>query len=301
MNNPFAACALVLLLAALACTTLSPIADNRPQTTAPQAPLPTSHFAPGTSHFGVAGLIPRNFPNSSADDWLNLYETLPETGALLGVYTNWADSPETAGLIPKVVDTEFELAARYGFTPLVALGFHRDTPGGGLEPTLSWMGAGDRDKFRQAAVAIAAQHQPDYLALGVEVNRFYEYDPAAFTTYPFLDHPSPADLPADYYAETAAHTSRPLAFTEIGWPSAPFTTAPDSEYGGSEEEQAVFVRRFFELTSETNLALALWAFPDDLGPTASSNPAMADISLRHNDGTPKPALAVWQEMVGRER
>lgn len=305
---------------------------------------------------GVAGLIPRNFPNPSADDWLNLYEILPETGELLGVYTNWADSPETAGQIPKVVNTEFGLAARYGFTPLIALGFHRDAPGGGLEPTLAWTDAADRDKFTQAAVAIASTYQPAYLALGVEVNRFYEYDPAAFdafvtayadtydgvkavspgtlvfpifqlemtkgggyllgnsetrepqwellgrfgdrldlaafTTYPFLDYASPADLPSDYYAEIAGHTSRPAAFTEIGWPSAPFANAPESAYGGSETEQAEFVRRFFELTTDVNLAVALWAFPYDLG--LATNPAMASVSLRRNDGAPKPALAVWQ-------
>lgn len=245
---------------------------------------------------GVAGLIPRNFPNSSADDWLNLYETLPETGELLGVYTNWADSSETAGQIPGVVSTQFGLAPRYNFTPLVALGFHRDVPGGGLEPTLSWADPIARGQFKQAAVSIAEQYQPAHLALGVEVNRFYEYDPAAFndfvsayagiydaikavsphtlvfpifqlemtkgggyllggseerepqwelldrfgerldlaafTTYPFFDYPSPADLPADYYAEIGTHTPRPLAFTEIGWPSAPLVTAPGSEYGG---------------------------------------------------------------------
>ena len=343
---------------------VTPACSNRQEITTPPIPRATAanSLAPPARGFsmGVAGIIPRNFPNSSADDWLNLYDTLAETGELLGVYTNWTDSPETAGEIPQVVSTAFGLALRYGFTPLVTLGFYRDAPGGGVEPTLSWTNSDDRDKFKQVAVTIAQQYQPRHLALGGEVNRYYEHDPAgfddfvaayaetydaikavspqtlvfpifqlemtkgggylmgrsqerqpqwelldrfgerldlaAFTTYPFLDYAAPADLPEDYYAEIAAHTARLLAFTEIGWPSALLDTAPDSEYGGSEEEQVAFVHRFFQLTSDTNLALALWAFPHDLG-LASPNSAMASIALRHNDGTPKPALAAWQERV----
>ena len=353
---------ILLVVAPLACSTGQEI------TTAPTSgaatPILRATTTPSPSPparsflLGVAGIIPRNFPNSANDDWLNLYDTLPETGELLGVYTNWADSPETAGEVPNVVSTAFGLAPRYGFTPLVGLGFYRDAPGGGLEPTLSWTNSSDRGKFRQVAVAIAQQYQPKHLALGGEVNRYYEHDSAgfedfvtayaetydaikvvspetlvfpifqlemtkggaflmggsqerqpqwelldrfgerldlaAFTTYPFLDYAAPADLPEDYYTEIAAHTARPLAFTEIGWPSAPLDTAPDSEYGGSQEEQVAFVHRFFQLTAGTDLALALWAFPHDLG-LASPNSAMASIALRHNDGTPKPALAVWKE------
>jgi hypothetical protein len=312
---------------------------------------------------GVAGLVPRNFPNSADADWLNLYETLHETGELLGVYTNWTDSPETAGEIPGVVNVAFGLAPRYGFTPLVGLGLYRESSDGGMEPTIAWDDPEDVNKFKQVAVAIAQQHQPVYLALGGEVNRYYEHDPAgfehfvavyaevydavksaspetlvfpvfqlemtkggaylaggsetrqpqwelldrfgtrldlaAFTTYPFLDYGSPADIPEDYYAEIVAHTSRPIALTEIGWPSAPLATDPGSAYGGSPEEQAAFVHRFFQLTADTDLALALWAFPHDLG-SGSPNVAMDAVSLRHNDGTPKPALAVWQEMVNKE-
>lgn len=329
-------------------------------TVAPSSGEPPTRPAPANHTFGVAGLIPRNFPNSSADDWLNLYETLDETGGLLGVYTNWSDSPDTAGSIPKVVRTAFGLAPQYNFTPVVALGFHRDAPGGGLEPTLVLSDAGEREEFKAVAVAIAHTYQPKYLALGVEVNRLYNVDPAgfddyvslyaetydaikaaspdtlvfpifqlelmkgkgyltgnsegrqpqwelldrfdarldlaAFTTYPYFDYGSPADIPADYYSEIAARTTRPLAFTEIGWPSAPLAPAPDSEYGGSEEEQAAFVKRFFGLTANTNLAIALWSFPHDLD-AAPSNAAFDSVSLRRNDGTPKPALAEWLEAI----
>lgn len=340
-----------LMLVALGCGLATP-----PPTQ--QATSTNSPPALDAPKFGVAGLIPRNFPNSSAADWINLYETLPETGELLGTYTAWADSPETAGQVPAVAGTVFELATRYHFTPLVALSFFRDDPDGGLEPLLVLADAGERAKFQQAAVEIASRYSPQFLALGVEVNSYYERDPsdfdnfvslyaatydavkavspatkvftifqyerlrggqffsgdgqnpaqwdllerfggrldlAAFTTYPFLLYASPSDLPADYYTEITRHTSLPVAFTEIGWPSAPFPNAPDLPYGGSEAEQAAFVRHLFELTRDINLALALWSFPHDLG--AQANPAFTSVSLRYNDGRSKPALAVWQDTV----
>ena len=344
---------LLALLAALACGGPTPTAST-PQSTASRQPPAIHH-----PQFGVAGLIPRNFPNSSAADWINLYETLPETGALLGTYTDWTDSPEKAGQIPDVVSTVFELASRYHFTPVIALGFFHDMPNGNLEASLDLADPADRALFKQTAAAVAERYRPPYLALGNEVNRYHEFyttdfenyvtlyaetydavkaispdssvfpifqletlkgngyllgnsetrqpqweildrfgdrlDLAAFTTYPFLDYQSPTAIPDEYYAEIAAHTSKLIAFTEIGWPSAPLITAPDAPYGGSEEEQAEFVRRFFELTSENALALVLWSFPHDLGP--GGHPTFNSVSLRQNDGTPKRALAVWQEAV----
>jgi hypothetical protein len=310
------------------------------------------------ARFGVAGLIPRNFPHASADDWIDLYETLPETGSLLGVYTAWNDSPEKAGNIPAAVSTVFALSERYGFTPVVALNFFDDLPDGSLQASIQLDNLVQRAAFRKAAVAVAEKYHPRYLGLGMEVNRFYEANPvefesfltlyietydavkavspqtnvftiyqlelikgngfllgnsegrpshwellsrfgdrldlAAFTTYPFLDYRSPADIPDDYYTGIAAHTSKPLAFTEIGWPSAPLAPFPDSPFGGSEVEQAGFVARFFNLTSGANLALALWSFPHDLG--EGGHPVFNSVSLRYNNGTPKPALTVWQAM-----
>jgi len=339
------------LLVALGCGLATPPPTQQATSTNPQPALDVPKF-------GIAGLIPRNFPNSTQDDWINLYETLSETGELLGAYTDWTDSPETAGQIPNVVNTVFGLAPRYNFTPLIALGFFRDKPEGGLELSLALANAEEREKFKQVASAIAEKYQPLYLALGIEINRYYEHDStgldafvslyaetyeavkaaspdtlvfpvfqyemlrggefftgdgqnppqwelldlfgdrldlAAFTTYPFLLYTAPSDLPADYYTEIARHTSLPVAFTEIGWPSEPLAPAPDSPFGGSEAEQTTFVRRFFELTRNINLTLSLWSFPHDLGP--QTNPAFTSVSLRYNNGRSKPALAVWQEFV----
>jgi hypothetical protein len=39
--------------------------------------------------------------------------------------------------------------------------------------------------------------------------------------------------------------------------------------------------------------LALWSFPNDVGPAAP--PTFSSIGLRQNDGTPKAALVAWQK------
>ena len=355
MKARFALLIAALLLVALGCDLATPVPTQ-------QATLANPTPTLDAPKFGVAGLIPRNFPDSSAANWINLYETLPETGEMLGVYTAWADSPETAGQVPAVASTIFELAPRYHFTPLFALSFFRDDPDTGLEPLLALADAGDRARFQQVAVEIAGRYSPQFLALGLEVNSYYErgssnfdnfvslyaetydavkavspdtevftifqyerlrggqffsgdvqnpaqwdllerfesrLDLAAFTTYPFLLYTSPSDLPVDYYTEIARHTSLPVAFTEIGWPSEPLGPAPDSPFGGSEAEQAAFVQRFFELITDLDLSLALWSFPYD--PAGQINPAFLSVSLRHNDGVPKPALAIWREMINKNK
>ena len=124
-------------------------------------------------------------------------------------------------------------------------------------------------------------------------------DLAVFTTYPYFDYTSPGDVPDDYYAAISEHTDRPIAFSESGWPSAPLSTAPDSDYGGSEIEQADFVLRLFDLTANLDLGFAVWSFPNDIGPAI--NPAFESVSLRHNDGTPKPALDIWRSIVMQAR
>jgi hypothetical protein len=363
MRQLLLSAAALLLAASCGSGTVSPASTGPAVATASSTTSPTSTASgPGCAlRMGVAGLIPANWPAPSAEDWTAMYESLHETGSLLGIYTNWNDSAEKAGQVPGSIATAFGLAPTYDFTPFAALGFARDVAGG-VEPTVDWTDSAQKEQAQQAAVEVARRFGPAYLGLGVEVNRLFESDPAAFdafvagyaamydaikaaspttlvfpifqlemmkggaylmggsearqpqwalldrfagrmdlaafTTYPFLDAASPADLPDGYYSQIATHTSAPIAFTEIGWPSAPLSTAPTSEYGGSPDEQAAFVRRFFELTQGLDVRAELWAFPNDLNPDFP-NAAMTSVSLRDNHGTAKPALAAWQDEVQR--
>ncbi len=128
------------------------------------------------------------------------------------------------------------------------------------------------------------------------VERFAgKLDLVAFTTYPFLDYKAPADIPDDYFREAAARVRRPIALTEVGWPSRPIAGAEASGYGGTPEEQAEFVRRLFTLLAGVRPSFVLWSFPHDIGPGPSV--AFASVSLRENDGTAKPALEVWRQLT----
>ena len=118
-------------------------------------------------------------------------------------------------------------------------------------------------------------------------------DALGFTSYPYFEYDRPTDVPADYYDEIAAHCSGPVIFTEIGW-----LGAPSGPYPGDEQDQAGFFPRFFELGAGLDLVYAVWLFLHDWD-GQDAMPAFRYIGLRTNDGTPRPADAVWRNAVER--
>ncbi len=307
---------------------------------------------------GVAGLIPRNYPDSSSQDWRNLFEGLSETGNLVGIYTAWTDSASTVGQVPAIISTAYNIQTEFGVRPVLALGYYGEDATGNLIPLIDWQDEAQLNAAVDSARDLAERWQPAYLGLGVEVNRYFEQDPvgfdqyaelysrvyaevkkvsphtsvfpifqyelmrggvffngdtilppewelmdrfagqmdlAAFTTYPYLLYSDPGELPGDYYSEIIRHLSIPIAFTEMGWPSTPILVGQDFAFGGSEVEQSEYIRRFFDLTENLPLEFALWSFPHDL--EGEVNPAFLSLSLRENNGEPKPAFEVWQEFI----
>jgi hypothetical protein len=132
-----------------------------------------------------------------------------------------------------------------------------------------------------------------------ENNRFFliekfddKFDLLVFTTYPWRDYETPADLPSDYYLRLTSYTSKPIAFSEIGWSS-------DSEIGGSEEEQAQFLVRFLELTKGMDLEFVNWLFLHDLSEEAvggAVNRNHLQLGLRENSGEPKEVWEYWEAL-----
>ena len=88
------------------------------------------------------------------------------------------------------------------------------------------------------------------------LDRFPKSDIIAFTTYPGLIYKSPPEIPAGYYTEIGSHTSKPIAFTEIGW----HTDASPAGWESNGAEQAQFVVTFFNLTAGLNKEFAVWNF-----------------------------------------
>ena len=119
-----------------------------------------------------------------------------------------------------------------------------------------------------------------------ELIDLFESDLIAFTTYPGLFYRDPSDIPDDHYSEINYYTSKPVAFTEIGWHSE----ASPQGWESSEQEQAEFIESFFRLTNDIDMKIAIWSFlydPDIIEPFRS-------MGLRRADGTARPAWDVWK-------
>jgi hypothetical protein len=117
------------------------------------------------------------------------------------------------------------------------------------------------------------------------LDRFRETDIVGFTTYPGLVYRAPQDLPADYYSEIRNHTSKPVAFTEIGWHSQDGPPGWES----TEYEQAEFVRTFSALSSSLRPELRLWSFLYD----QDSVVPFSSMGLYSRDGVAKLAWDSW--------
>ena len=131
--------------------------------------------------YGVAGMIPRNFPSSEAADWIAMYEGLGETGGLLGVYGGWTDEQTPPGEIPIVFRSAFGASKDYEFTPVIGLGFFKENVlTGEIYPTIDWSNPEDRQRYIDVAVAIASEHTPPFMIVGAEINRVWEQQSDVF-------------------------------------------------------------------------------------------------------------------------
>ena len=88
------------------------------------------------------------------------------------------------------------------------------------------------------------------------LNDFSSADLLGFTSYPGLIYHSPVDMPSDYYSSITTHTSKPVLFSELGWPSGDVATG----WNSTSELQRQFVARFFELTVGVESRVNVWSF-----------------------------------------
>jgi hypothetical protein len=118
-------------------------------------------------------------------------------------------------------------------------------------------------------------------------------DAIGLTTYPWKHFDDPKDISQDYYTRIEQHTSKPIAFTEIGWTSS-------QESGSSEEEQSRFLLRFLELTKDLDIEMVNWLFlhePELTGIVASvTSPETSTISLKNRDGSRKDIYGLWLDL-----
>jgi len=118
------------------------------------------------------------------------------------------------------------------------------------------------------------------------LDRFPKADIVAFTSYPDLIYKSPSDIPVDYFSSIRDHTTKPIAFTELGWHSA----AEPLSWESSESDQAEFIKTFFTLAKEIKPEFAIWPYLYDPDTTT----IFKSMGLyRRSDGLARPAWKEW--------
>ncbi len=128
------------------------------------------------------GPIPRNFGNATEDDWRDMFEKIKETGEILLAQNPWRDSIETSGQIPEIIALAGLQKNNYCYLPVYGINFFDQANGvailnTNIDPTNDWSNNDAKQKYRDVALAICQVYQPQYLALGIEVNTYYSKHP----------------------------------------------------------------------------------------------------------------------------
>lgn len=154
--------------------------------------------------------------------------------------------------------------------------------------------------------AIAAGRKP-YQTNWDQVEAYEpKLDVWAISTYPWVGLPSAGTIPADYYAPLAGRTAKPLAVAEGGIPSQDNGVVKGSTQYQVEYLNAIYTQMGSRLAfwiyltiNDFNLAsyaptLILQGHAGDLGTLGWFDA----LGLTKSDRTPKPALAVWDQLRG---
>ncbi|MBI2757161.1 MAG: hypothetical protein HYX49_00615 [Chloroflexi bacterium] len=121
------------------------------------------------------------------------------------------------------------------------------------------------------------------------------------SSYPFGVFKSGAEIPADYYAPLLTRTSKPLAVAEGG-----YTSKPVGPFNGAPEDQVAYLNA---IHNQISSRLTFWVYlllndfnldsyakvmkQQGQGNDVGTLGMFASVGLRGFDGTPKPALELW--------
>lgn len=284
-------------------------------------------------------------------DAAGLTEFFERVEGVSGILT-WAGDWDELGKAGKGPSMLMNNADKYGYNPIAGMTTHKDA-GGGKVTLIRELSETQISAYIEQAREYGKTHKPQYLGVGIEVNRIYESSPAeyqafallfqktaqaihevspstkvftsfqlerirglkgglyggindesnnewallndfsdadllAFTSYPELIYKTPAEIPDDYYSDIKAFTTKPIAISELGWPSANVATG----WGSSPETQTEFLSRYFGITKDVGLEFSVWSFMyDQQIPAPFSNLGLIDPQNQ-------PKLA-WQTFVGQ--
>jgi hypothetical protein len=130
----------------------------------------------------------------------------------------------------------------------------------------------------------------------------------AISTYPFAAFSSAADIPEDYYSPLWTKTKKPLAVAEGGFGSVDIPPAH-----GAPQDQVLYLKAIHDQIGK-RLAFWIYLVLDDFnmdsykqvmqsqgqGDKVETLRFFSVLGLRERNGTPKPALAVWDSFRRKE-
>ncbi len=279
---------------------------------------------------GIAAISPPHAPSPSNDDWGTFWNESANAGGSQGVYTEWDASG--AGNVPAWV----QITEDQGLRPVVILGI-TSTLGDpekqaalrtmlralAVDHRIGYVGLGneiDRSSRLYELIPLIQELTRFVHSLGTATQVFttfhYEHlrtmsdpggiitsldelDLVGFTTYPFTNYWTPVFIPADYYARIADWTTKPVAFTEVAWPSRVSHPGYPNVHG-SESDQVLFINSFWNtLIRPLDVRFVHWYALSDTSDWHETDPitnfkqVFASCGLARNTGVAKPALAAW--------
>lgn len=122
-------------------------------------------------------------------------------------------------------------------------------------------------------------------------------DVTAISTYPSFVFASAGDIPANYYSQLRAFTSRPIVIAEAGFSSA---AGPQGVNSGTEGDQAAFVGRVLSEAQALRMLAVIWFAGWDPA-YAQDTPygVFRNIGLLRDDNSEKPAWQAWKDAASR--
>jgi len=132
------------------------------------------------------GPIPKNFPGTQ-EGWLDMFEKIPEVGEIVVVQNEWRESIEKSGEIPEILQLVESMKNKYGYVPQFGINFFQGE-GKALLNTRNnrvnnWTNEDAKQQYKELALKICESYDAEYLALGVEVNTYYQYHPEDFDRF----------------------------------------------------------------------------------------------------------------------
>ena len=136
-----------------------------------------------------------------------------------------------------------------------------------------------------------------------------ELDLWVISSYPYFAFPNGEGIPVDYYSPLLERTNKPLAVAEGGWTTEPIGggAIQGDEAGQVDYLQALHNQLGDRMSFWVYLVLSDFNMDSFAEIMRSQGRAESDIEglgtfaavgLTHFDGTPKPALALWNAYRG---